>query len=55
MLKGEIQVEGNTLFTSDGQTITLPDDFPLPDKLEESFEFHHPGYWSRMILVGNPW
>ncbi len=52
MLNKQIRVEGNILFTSDGQTITLPENFPEAD---DQFEFDHPAYWSRMAIVGNPW
>jgi len=52
MLNEQIRVEGKTLYTSDGQTMTLPDNFPEAD---DQFEFYHPAYWSRMAIVGNPW
>jgi len=50
MLKGEVQLQGGQLITSNGSFLLPPELALLREK-----PLSHPYYWSAFTLIGNPW
>ncbi|HEY9728332.1 MAG TPA: CHAT domain-containing protein [Chroococcales cyanobacterium] len=50
MLKGEVQLQGGQLITSNGSFLLPPELVLLREK-----PLSHPYYWSAFTLIGNPW